>query len=118
MSNEQSIRGEPSLNEIRADFITLHTRNFDAYMVGRSLTSEQEFYGAQFDSVIRRIQAEAWEDARRSVRAIPHWFNTDDKYGEFDLQPLGPDETSEQGAFMAVMEVLNENPYIERGETV
>lgn len=81
MSDEQSIRGEPSLNEIRADFITLHTRNFDAYMVGRSLTSEQEFYGAQFDSVIRRIQAEAirtWADFQdAAIRNIA--FAADDE---------------------------------------
>lgn len=63
--------------------------------------------------LVKRAQAEAWEDARRSVRSLPHWYNPDDRYGEFDLQPLGPDETSEAGAFMAVMEILGDNPYIE-----
>ena len=49
----------PTPNEARADFITLRTRNFDAYQVGRSLTSEQEFYGAQYDRMIAAIEREA-----------------------------------------------------------
>lgn len=72
MSNEQSIRDAPSINEVRADFIALHTRNFDAYMVGRSVASEQEFYGAQFDSVIRRIQAEV---VRQASLRFQMWLN-------------------------------------------
>lgn len=79
MSDEQSIRDAPSINEIRADFIALHTRNFDAYMAGRSLTSEQEFYGAQFDSVIRRIQAEAWD---RCVGEMPIGLDWKNFYGD------------------------------------
>ena len=55
----------PTPNEIRADFITLHTRNFDSYTVGRSLTSEQEVYGDAFDRMIAEVRREAAEKAWR-----------------------------------------------------
>ena len=58
-----------------------------------------------------KVRAEAWDDAWAEVRSIPHWWNPDDQYGEFDMLPLGPDETTERGAFMAVREVLTNNPY-------
>ena len=48
----------PSEKEVRADFVALHTRNFDSYQVGRSLTSEQEYYGDQFDRFIAKVQAD------------------------------------------------------------
>ena len=59
----------PSLNEVRADYVAIHTRNFDSYATGRSLTSEQEFYASQFDrwlashdaDVAERI-AQAWDE--------------------------------------------------------
>ena len=53
----------PTPNEIRADFITLHTRNFDSYTVGRSLTSEQEVYGDAFDRMIAEVERAAAEKA-------------------------------------------------------
>lgn len=65
---------------------------------------------------LRKAKAEAWEHARRELRAIPHWWNTEDQHGEFDLQPLGPDKTSEQGAFMHVKQIMDNNPY-RQGET-
>lgn len=46
----------PTTNEIRADFITLHTRNFDSYTVDRSLSSEQEVYGDAFDRMIAEAE--------------------------------------------------------------
>lgn len=64
-------------------------------------------------------KAAIWDEAVRTVRleirAIPHWFNPEDGYGEFDLQPLGPDETTERGAWMAVQSVFDDihNPYRE-----
>ena len=54
----------PTPNEARADFITLRTRNFDAYQVGRSLTSEQDFYGAQHDRMIAEVERTAAARAR------------------------------------------------------
>ncbi len=117
MSNEQSIRDEPSLEEVRADFITLHTRSFDAYMVGRSLTSEQEFYGAQFDSVIRRIQAEALREAAEALNEkfqdIPAWM-------EAYRAGVRTDEWTQGGVrmVMSAIDVLNRRAdAIERGET-
>ena len=53
----------PSTGEVRADYVRDHTRNFDSYMVGRSLTSEQEFYGAKFDRWLAAHDAEV--QARR-----------------------------------------------------
>lgn len=56
MSSEPYV---PNLNEVRADFVALHTRNFDPYQAGRSLTSEQEYYGDQFDRFIAKVRADA-----------------------------------------------------------
>ena len=39
----------PTTGEVRAAFVSVHTRNFDAYQAGRSLESEEEHYGDQFD---------------------------------------------------------------------
>ena len=73
--------------------------------------------GKEFDRWLaehdRQKQAEGWERARQELRSIPHWYNKEDQYGEFDLQPLGPNETSEQGAFMAVKKIMDVNPYQE-----
>lgn len=60
----------------------------------------------------RQKQSEGWENARQELRSIPYWYNKEDQYGEFDLQPLGPNETSEQGAYMAVKQIMDNNPYI------
>jgi hypothetical protein len=61
----------PHPNEVRADFINLHTRNFDAYQAGRSLTSEQEVYGGVFDRMIAEVEraaaARAFEEAANGV---------------------------------------------------
>ena len=63
----------PTPNEIRADFITLHTRNFDSYTVGRSLTSEQEVYGDAFDRMIAEVEraaaARALEEAADGIES-------------------------------------------------
>lgn len=77
--------------------------------VGPSFNSSDVY--AQFDRWLNEIRAETWDRAWREIRMIPHWWNTDDQYGEFDLQSPGPDETSEQGAFMAVREIMRNNPY-------
>lgn len=83
------------------------------YQVGRDEADGvwQIDTGLEFDSWLDKVRAEAWDDAWAEVRNIPHWWNTDDQYGEFDMLPLGPDETTERGAFMAVREVLTSNPY-------
>ena len=60
MSSEPYV---PNLNEVRADFVALHTRNFDPYQAGRSLTSEQEYYGDQFDRFIAKVRADALREA-------------------------------------------------------
>lgn len=77
--------------------------------------ANDETYYPEFDrwlsELIRKEREEAWDEAHREVRTIPHWWNTEDQYGEFDIPPLGPDETSEHGAFMEVRRVLSENPY-------
>lgn len=65
----------------------------------------------------KRAAAEAaWEAARQEIRTIPHWYDPEKKYGEFDLAPTGPNETTEHGAFMAVMEALSTNPYRTKGD--
>ena len=61
----------------------------------------------------RQKQSEGWERARQELRSIPYWYNKEDQYGEFDLQPLGTNETSERGAYMAVKQIMDANPYRE-----
>lgn len=67
---------------------------------------------AKFDrwlaEVERAAAAKALAKVRSEIRQIPRWWNTELGYGEFDLQPLGPYETSEKGAYMEVMRVLDE----------
>ena len=57
----------PSLNEVRADYVAIHTRNFDSYGTGRSLTSEQEVYASRFDRWLASHDADV---AERIVRAL------------------------------------------------
>lgn len=59
----------------------------------------------------RRVAEKAWDLARREIRTLPSWYNPETGKGGFDLQPLGPDESSEEGAWNAVMEILDDNPY-------
>ena len=51
----------PSLNEVRADYVAIHTRNFDSYATGRSLTSEQEVYASRFDRWLASHDADVVE---------------------------------------------------------
>lgn len=61
----------PSTGEVRAVYIRDHTRNFDSYQVGRSLTSEQEFYGAKFDRWLAAHDAAVRADMQpREVRTV------------------------------------------------
>lgn len=57
--------------------------------------------------VEREAAARALAEIRREIRSIPHWWNSEEQRGGFDLQPLGPDASSEEGAFMEVMRVLD-----------
>lgn len=52
----------PTTEEVRAEYVRDHTRNFDSYTVGRSLTSEQEFYGARFDRWLSEVKARVWNE--------------------------------------------------------
>lgn len=73
----------PGANEVRADFITLHTRNFDAYTVGRSLTSEQEVYGDVFDRMIAEVERasadKALTDAANAIDSESDIWIIDDR---------------------------------------
>lgn len=62
----------PTTDEVRADFVALHTRNFDAYAVGRSLTSEQEYYGEDFDRWLAAHDAEVAERIAQAIEAEAH----------------------------------------------
>lgn len=62
----------PSTDEVRADYVRDHTRNFDSYMTGRSLTSEQEVYGARYDRMIESVRAEERERIARNIEALEH----------------------------------------------
>jgi hypothetical protein len=67
----------PSINEIRADYVRTHTRNFDAYAVGRSLTSEQEVYGERFDRTVAAVVARAKREERERIAdELEAWAET------------------------------------------
>lgn len=83
----------PSLGEVRADYIRDHTRNFDSYLVGRSLASEQEFYGEKFDRWLsehdRQVAERAWDsgfsagqawEGDVNSRVIPQMTRWDNPY--------------------------------------
>ena len=53
----------PSVDEMRADFVHEHTRRFDEYQAGRSLESEEEHYGDQFDRFLARVRRDAAREA-------------------------------------------------------
>lgn len=53
----------PSEREVRADFVLARTRNFDSYMMGRTLASEQKHYGDEFDRWLDQVRSEAWDEA-------------------------------------------------------
>lgn len=55
-----------------------------------------------------RIRAEVIDWIAGRIRSIPHWWDADTKYGEFDLEPLGPRHTSEQGAYMEVSRAVDD----------
>lgn len=57
----------PSEREVRADFVLARTRNFDSYMMGRPLASEQERYGDEFDRWLNQVKAEAWEECAAKI---------------------------------------------------
>lgn len=60
----------PSTDEVRADYVRDHTRNFDSYMTGRSLTSEQEVYGARYDRMIESVRAEERDRIARNIEGV------------------------------------------------
>lgn len=60
MTDSEYVPGE---REVRADFVLACTRNFDSYMMGRPLASEQERYGAQFDAWLARVRRDAAREA-------------------------------------------------------
>lgn len=99
----------PSTEDIRGGYIDGEW--FAGGRMGRT--------GLDFDRWLaeytRQQREEAWNHARAEVRMIPSWFNPETREGGFDLQPLGPDASSEEGAWMAVMEILDNNPYRQAG---
>lgn len=69
----------PTTNEVRADYVRDHTRNFDSYMAGRSVASEQEHYGDRFDRWLAEHDADLraeWEAEQGTEE--PEW-----EYGWF-----------------------------------
>lgn len=66
----------------------------------------------------RAMKAQGWDECiaevRSEIRALPSWASPNGEHG-FDLQPLGPDASTEEGARVAVFGVLDAavNPYRE-----
>ena len=72
----------PTTEEVRADYVRDHTRSFDPYSVGRSLTSEQEFYGDRFDRWLAAHDAEVLAAAGVTQPEPEYeytWAGTDDE---------------------------------------
>lgn len=64
-----------------------------------------------FDRWLNEERAKVWEQVRAEIRMLPSWYDPETGKGGFDLQPLGPDESSEEGAWNAIMAILDKNPY-------
>lgn len=68
-------------------------------------------FSEEFDRWLNEERAKVWDELRSEIRMLPSWYNPETGKGGFDLQPLDPDASSEEGAWNAVMEILDENPY-------
>lgn len=84
-----------------------------AFVDGNNPRDEEEHLRlvGEFQDWLNEERAKVWDLARSEVRSIPSWYNAETEKGGFDLQPLGPDASSEEGGWDAVMEILNQNPY-------
>lgn len=69
MTDSEHVPGE---RKVRADFVLARTRNFDSYMMGRPLASEQERYGDEFDRWLNQVKAEAWEEGYEAAGINEH----------------------------------------------
>ena len=69
------------------------------------------------DPRYRLARAEGWDAARKQlwseIRGLPSWTNPVTRETGFDLQPLGADGSSEEGARALVVEIFNSavNPF-------
>ncbi len=94
-----------------AAWATQQQRAFHQSSRGIMTPEPRELLEREAESEMRKIEREAAARAlaeiRREIRSIPHWWNSEEQCGGFDLQPLGPDASSEEGAFMEVMRVLD-----------
>lgn len=100
---------QPTWDEIRDVWVDSRARN----------NTEVEQYQAAFDRALAAHDVQVFREGftkgrsvalaavRAEILSIPHWYNTEDRRGGFDIQPLGPDASSEEGSFMAVMEALH-----------
>lgn len=70
----------PSTEDVRSDFIDLHTRNFDSYQTGRTLTSEQGLYGSEFDRWLDNERASVWDEAIADADEAGWLFNYGTEY--------------------------------------
>lgn len=93
---------------ISATFVSWHTEPSDD---GSYIPMTEQEAQETFDSWLNEERAKVWEQVRAEIRILPSWYDPETGKGGFDLQPLGPDASSEEGAWNAVMAVLNENPY-------
>jgi hypothetical protein len=63
---------ELGTEDVRKDFTLVNTRNHDGYMTGRSLESERERYGAEFDRWLNLVKADALRDAAFDFEITTH----------------------------------------------
>lgn len=109
MVNDRSVNDDTwDTAFIAAAFVSWHTEpSADDSYIPMTEDEAQEV----FDRWLNARLAGAWDLARSEVRSIPSWYNRETGKGGFDLQPLGPDQSSEEGAWDAVMEILDNNLY-------
>ena len=53
----------------------------------------------------KKVAAKAINDLYNDIRSLPYWVDSNGN-AEFDLEPLGPNATSEKGARMYIIEIL------------
>lgn len=72
---------------------------------------------AAFREAFDKGAAQGWEAAKAAlweeIRVLPYWRDPETGHHEFDLQPLGPNETSEKSARELIADIFEQmkNPH-------
>lgn len=102
----------PSMSEVEGAYVAWRLAVTDGNEDERS-----EEFARMLAAHDRVVAANAWDDCKarlwHEVRGLPYWRDPATGHSEFDLQPLGPDMTSEKSARVLIVGIFDDvsNPY-------